>query len=110
MALVGMFHFRKDPSKVGRAYRYAAIASLEGINFFYFTAKRVDFENKVITGLYYENEKWIEKTFPFPDAIINHVGPNTQFQKEIYHKLAKIIPFTSHPVGTKLSVYNRIVE
>ena len=108
MALVGMYHYRKNPCKVGRAYRYAAIASLEGINFFYFTAKRVDFERKIIRGLYYENGEWKEKEFPFPDVIINTVGPITEFQKEIYYKLKKMISFTSYPVGTKLSVYKRI--
>ena len=103
-----MFHFRKDPRKVGRAYRYASVARIEGIDFFYFTSKRVNFESKTIQGLYFESDEWKEKTYPFPDVIINHVGPITNFQKLVYNKLMKIIPFTSYPVGTKLSVYNRI--
>lgn len=108
MSLIGMYHFRKDPNKVGRAYQYAAIASLEGLEFFYFTAKRVDFDKKLIKGLVYKNEEWIEKEFPFPDCIINQVGPITQKEKETYYKLKNEVHFTSFPVGTKLSVYNRI--
>jgi len=108
MSLIGIFHYRKDPSKVSRAYRYASIAKMEGLDIFYFTAKRVDFERKIIKGLIYENGEWIEKEFPFPNVIINHVGPITKFQNEVYNKLKKMIPFTSNPVGTKLSVYNKI--
>ncbi len=108
MSLIGIYHRRKDPNRVGRAYRYASIAKIEGITFFYFTAKGVDFENKVIKGSYYENGKWLEKFYPFPDVIINHTGPITTNQKDVYYKLKKLIPFTSNPVGTKLSVYNKI--
>lgn len=34
MTLIGMLHRRKDPSKVKKAYAYAAIAKLEKISFF----------------------------------------------------------------------------
>jgi hypothetical protein len=104
MSLIGMFHIRKDPNKVGRAYRYASVAHIEGITFFYFTAKRVDFNREIIKGLYYEKGKWLEKEYPFPDVIINHVKPITKKQNEVYYKLIKKVPFTSYPVGPKPSV------
>lgn len=108
MSLIGIYHYRKDPKNYGRAYRYAAIAKLENVDIFYFTSKGVDFDNKTINGFYYDNGKWLEKEFPFPDVIINHVGPITKKQRAIYNKLMKLVPFTSNPVGTKLTVYNKI--
>lgn len=108
MPLIGMFHYRAKPDMVSRAYTYASIAKMEGIEFFFFSSKRVNLETKTIMGLTYEDGKWIEKEYPYPDVIINVVGPKTKKQKDIYYQLKKSIPFTSFPVGTKLSVYNRI--
>ena len=108
MIVIGMFHFRKDPDKVTRAYSYASIAKMEGVEFFYFTAKDVDLSGKKINGSYYDSGKWLKKEFDFPDVIVNVVGPITPKQKEIYYELNKLIPFTAFPVGTKLSVYNKI--
>lgn len=68
MSLIGMFHYRKDPNKVGRAYRYATIAKSEGIDFFYFSSSKVDFEKEIIKGLTLKNGQWIEEEFPFPDV------------------------------------------
>ena len=64
--LIGMFHIRKDPNKVSRAYLYSTIARHEGHDFFYFTAKGVDFEKKEILGKHYSNGRWVTKRFPFP--------------------------------------------
>jgi len=108
MPLIGMFHYRENPEKVTRAYSYAAVAKMEDLDFFFFSSKRVDLERKVIMGLKYEAGKWVEKEYPYPEVIINVVGPITKKQQEIYQTLKKAIPFTSFPVGTKLSVYNRI--
>lgn len=105
---IGMFHYRKNPEEVSRAYLYASIAKMEGIDFFFFSSKDVDFSKKVINGKFYDEGTWKKKEFPFPDVIMNVVGPITPKQTEIYNKLKEYIPFTSFPVGTKMSVYNRI--
>jgi YheC/D like ATP-grasp len=106
--LIGMFHYRKNPEKVSRAYLYSAIAKAEGMDFVYFTSKGVNFNKRIITGYQYEAGEWLMRDFPFPDVIMNIVGPITKKQGDIYHRLKKEIPFTSFPTGTKLSVYNRI--
>ena len=42
MTLIGMLHHRKDPINVRKAYAFAAVAKVEGIDFFYFTPGKVD--------------------------------------------------------------------
>jgi hypothetical protein len=106
--LIGMFHYRKNPEKVSRAYLYSAIAKAEGVDFIYFSSKGVDFNKRTISGYQYEDGEWHAGVVPFPDVIMNVVGPITKKQSEIYNRLKKEIPFTSFSVGTKLSVYNRI--
>lgn len=107
--LIGMFHIRKDPNKVSRAYLYSTIARHEGHDFFYFTAKGVDFEKKKILGKHYSNGRWVTKRFPFPDVVINAANQNTPFQEETEDRLKTLLPFTSHPVGTKANVYRKIL-
>jgi hypothetical protein len=105
-----MFHKRKDPNKVSRAYLYSAIVKNEGAEFCYFTARNVNFKEKTIKGKYYEDGVWKEKIFPFPDVIINAANQNTPRQDLAERKLKELIPFTSYPVGTKTSVYRRIIK
>ncbi|HHX81076.1 MAG TPA: YheC/YheD family protein [Acholeplasmataceae bacterium] len=107
--LIGMFHIRKDPNKVSRAYLYSAIARQEGHEFFYFTARGVNFEKRKILGKHYQNGKWKTKIFPFPDVIINAANQDSAFQDETENRLKTLIPFTSYPVGTKTNVYSKII-
>lgn len=110
MVIIGMLHHRKDPINVKKAYTYAVVAKAEGANFFYFTLGKVNIETEKILGKAYENGEWIEKEFPFPDVIYNasvHVSDKTQ---QIFDYLYDRIPFTSHSIGDKLSVYNRIKQ
>jgi hypothetical protein len=106
--IIGMYHIRKDPRKVTRTYLYAAIAKMEGFTFYYFTAKDVDFENRVINGKYYHHGRWKRNEFPFPDVIMNIAYPVNEKQLEIYNKLKEEIPFTSYSVGNKEEVYRRL--
>lgn len=106
--IIGLLHIRKDPKKVSRAYLYAAIAKLEGVELFYFTSKDVDFNEKTINGFFNENGKWVKRITCFPDVVINVGGPNTLKQTMIFDRLSRYVPFTSYKVGTKLSVYERI--
>jgi hypothetical protein len=108
--LIGMLHNRKDPNKVSRAYLYSAIAKLEGADFFYFTTKGVDFQERYIKGMYYDKGRWKRKLFPFPDVVINAANQKTRKQNEVYYELEKMIPYTSYPVGSKVYVYKKLAK
>ncbi|PIC79175.1 alpha-L-glutamate ligase [Sporosarcina sp. P18a] len=108
MVTVGMLHSRKHPSKVDKAFAWAAVAKMEGVNFYYFSPQGVNFEANVISGYVYEEGQWIEQDMKFPDVIYNACGMKTDEDIEVYTKLSKIVPFTSHSVGNKMSVYRRI--
>lgn len=108
MTLIGMLHHRADPNNVKKAYAYAAVAKAEGVDFFYFTPGKVNIEQEKILGKAYENGQWIEKEFPFPDAIYNASAPVSEKAEQIVDYLNDRIPFTSHSIGDKLSVYKRI--
>ncbi|MGE7917598.1 YheC/YheD family protein [Viridibacillus sp. NPDC093762] len=104
MVTVGMLYYRKNPLKVKRAYFCAAVAKMEGIEFYYFSPRNVKFEDKIIHGYVYENGNWLQKEMPFPDVIYNPSSLKTSYQKKLYSQLKKIIPFTSHPIGNKMKV------
>lgn len=110
MVTVGMLHYRKNPAKVKKAYTCAAVAKMEGIEFYYFSPNSVIFEEEIIHGYVYENGNWLQKEMAFPDVIYNASGMKTLPQKKIYRKLKKLIPFTSYPVGNKMKVYRKIKE
>ncbi|PLS17463.1 alpha-L-glutamate ligase [Bacillus sp. M6-12] len=110
MTLIGMLHHRADPNKVRRAYAYSVVAGAEGINFFYFTPGMVNITNETIAGKVYENGRWVDKTFPFPDAIYNASYAASEKADVIFNHLFERIPFTSHSIGNKLSVYQRIEQ
>ncbi len=103
-----MLHHRADPNNVKKAYAYAAVAKAEGVNFFYFTPGKVNIKQQKILGKAYENGQWIEKEFPFPDVIYNASYPVSDKAERIVDYLSDRIPFTSHSIGNKLTVYNRI--
>lgn len=108
MTLIGMLHHRLDPNNVKKVYAYAAVAKVEGISFFYFTPGKVNIEKQYILGKIYENGEWIEKEFPFPDVIFNASYPVSDKAEQIVDYLSDRIPFTSHSIGDKLTVYKRI--
>lgn len=103
-----MLHHRADPNNVKKAYAYAAVAKAEGVNFFYFTAGKVNIKQRIIIGKAYENGKWVEKGFPFPDVIYNASYPTSDKGERIVDYLFDRIPFTSQSIGNKSSVYNKI--
>ena len=108
MILIGMLHHRAEPEKVKKAYAYAVVAKAEGVEFFYFTPGKVDIENQKINGKYYENGVWIDKDYPFPDVIYNASYPLSEKAERTVDYLSERIPFTSHSIGNKSSVQNRI--
>ncbi|WP_235848384.1 YheC/YheD family protein [Litchfieldia alkalitelluris] len=110
MILIGMLHHRQDPNTVIKSYAYAAVAKAEGVNFIYFTPGMVDSENKKINGLILENGKWKKQKSRFPDVIYNDGSPEKLAKsKEVIKELQNEgIPFTTHSIGNKWSVYQRI--
>lgn len=111
MTLIGMLHHRKDPNTVIKSYAYAVVAKAEGARFFYFSPGEVNFVNRSIRGQVYENGKWIERMMPFPDVIYNAGSPEKLAKsKEIIQKLKNEIPFTTHSIGNKWNVAERLKE
>lgn len=105
---IGYFHTRKNPDKIRKLYAFNAVAKAEGIEFFYFTPRRVNLSARTIRGLVYENGGWVKKSFPFPDAIYNDGYPKYQWGAEIIDELYKSIPHTSHSIGDKMTVYRML--
>jgi hypothetical protein len=103
-----MLSHRKDPRTVFKSYAYAAAAKMEGVGFYFFSPGKVKFDDQSIEGWIYENGQWIQKRMPFPDVIYNASPPQTEKQEEVVDRLSGIIPFTSHSIGSKLDVYQKI--
>lgn len=110
MTTVGMLSHRKDPKTVYRSYAYAAAAKMEGVGFVFFSPGEVNFSEKTIYGWMYEKGEWLQRKVPFPDVIFNTSSAMTDKQEAVIDQLNQEIPFTSHAVGDKISVYNRIME
>ena len=111
MTLIGMLHHRKDPTTVIKSYAYAAVAKAEGAKFFYFSPGTVNFVNRSIKGQVYEDGKWVARIMPFPDVIYNAGSPEKLVKsKEIIQKLKKEIPFSTHSIGNKWNVNERLKE
>ncbi|MEK4229081.1 YheC/YheD family protein [Solibacillus sp. FSL H8-0538] len=111
MTIIGMLHHRLDPKTVIKSYAYAAVARAEGVQFFYFTPKSVNFDDRTIKGKVYEDGQWQERVMPFPDVIYNAGSPEKlAVSKEIIAKLKEEIPFTTNSIGNKWNVVNRLNE
>ncbi|WP_332651462.1 YheC/YheD family protein [Lysinibacillus sp. 54212] len=106
-----MLHHRIDPTTVLKSYAFAAVAKAEGVNFFYFTPRSVNFTDRTIKGKVLENGAWQEKILPFPDVIYNAGSPEKlAVSKDIINKLKEEIPFTTHSIGNKWNVTRRLQE
>lgn len=111
LVTIGMLHHRLDPTTVLKSYAFAAVAKAEGVNFYYFTPRRVNFNNRTINGKVLENGTWHEKTMPFPDVIYNAGSPEKlAVSKDIIDQLKAEIPFTTHSIGNKWNVTKRLQE
>ncbi|GHH99559.1 YheC/YheD family endospore coat-associated protein [Neobacillus kokaensis] len=110
MVLIGMLHHRKHPDMVKKAYPFAAVAKMEGIDFIYFPFDGVDFEQNVVSGWVYEKGGWIREQREFPTVIINSCNPKTTEHSLILQRLKSVAVFTSFPVGSKLKVYKKVMK
>src|SRR5690554_264352 len=109
MILIGMLHHRRNPIKVKKSYAYAAVAKAEGAELLFFSPGRVDLDQKIINGYMYKDGKWQEVKSRFPDVIYNAGSPDKlKEQQRVIDNLKSNIPFTTHSIGNKLSVYYRL--
>lgn len=107
MITIGLLR-KKLPSSgkpTSTAKACAIIAELEGCQFFHFTPDDVDFTKKEIRGKVFQNRKWIDGTFPFPDIVINDTAKKLA---HFYDKLEREVIFTTQKQGSKLEVYEKI--
>jgi len=107
VTLIGYMHHRSDPIKVRHAYAFAAVASAEGLDFIYFTPGKIDTEKQTVQGWVYQNGHWMEKTTRFPEAVYNEALQSEKHWPKIQNMRRKV-PFTSHAIGDKMSVYERL--
>lgn len=110
MVTIGYLHYRKRPVKSNKAYAFASVAKAEGAELLYFSPGAVDFQNRKINGYKYIKGRWRKITSEFPDVIYNASGLSTARQEEIVDKLMAEIPFTSHAIGSKMTVFNHLVK
>jgi len=101
--IIAVMHWRKHPSKVSRMYPLAAICKLEGVDFYYFTPRHVNFENKTVRGYHYD-DGWKKKTFPFPDIVLNSSRLRTTKQIEVRRRLKNYVLFSESKIGSKKAV------
>ena len=111
MTTIGMLHHRRDPETVIKSYAYAAVAKAEGVSFFYFSPNNVNFINRTIRGKVLEDGAWKDRIMPFPDVIYNAGSPEKlALSKEVVNELRKEIPFTTHSIGNKWNITERLIE
>ena len=108
MPLIGFLHYRANPRRVRKAYAFAAIDRAEGVDFVYFTPGKVNLQDGTVLGKVLENGDWAEMTVPLPDVIYNEALSNSERSQEIVDLLRERVPFTSHSIGDKVTVYNKV--
>jgi YheC/D like ATP-grasp len=108
MKMVGMLHHRTQPHGVKKAFACAAAAKMKGIPFCYFTYSGVNTKDKKINGWMYEEGKWKKKKLNYPGIVINLSNPKTKKQSIVTKELKGHCIFTSHSVGNKMKVYNKL--
>lgn len=106
MIKVGMLRQFNKPNTLVLA---AAIAAkMLEMEFFFFNPKNIDFDRMVISGLFYEDGQWIRKETSFPDVVDN--SPARKVNRQIYARLEEILPFTTHRIGNKDTIYKRLKQ
>lgn len=108
---VGMLVSEKEINELTVACAY--VANYENVNFYYFTPKDIDFDEKLIRGYFYENYEWIPKVVPYPDVIYDRLRlRGIKGFNFVYEELDEI-PITNEFYGDsidKLEVYNKLKE
>lgn len=108
--LIGYMHYRKKPMELNRAYAFAAVAKAEGAELLFFSPGAIDFQKRKISGYIYNNGEWVDTVSEYPDVVCNVVGFSRDKQVEAIERLQKEVPFTSYSIGSKMTVYNNLVD
>jgi len=106
--LIAYMHYRKSPVGLNRAYAFAAAALAEGVELLYFSPGAVDFDKHTIKGYQYVDGEWKQVISPYPDVIYNTNSFVREKQAEAVERLREKIPFTSHSIGSKVTVYHNL--
>lgn len=85
------------------------IGASMGVDIFFFRPRDVDFENRTIRGLFFDEDAWHQSMYEFPDVIYNHL-PLSDADKELFNLLATEIPFTTHRIGNKNVVLRQLAQ
>ncbi|MBM7650132.1 hypothetical protein JOC78_003116 [Bacillus ectoiniformans] len=86
MTVIGMLGSCKHPDMMIQVYSYAAVAKMEGAEFFYFTEDHVKAEERIIEGYVYEDGQWKVQSCPFPGTVIladPHLAVSQRVMKEL---------------------------
>lgn len=86
---------------------FITVAQNRGHKAYVFNARGVDFDAKIIKGRTLINGVVKDIDFEFPEIIQNRLAVKKE-DKEIYLRLAELIPFTSNRIGTKHQVYEKM--
>ncbi|WP_418790880.1 YheC/YheD family protein [Phosphitispora sp. TUW77] len=88
--VIGVLTFAGHVPNALKFYKAYARAARNCGMLYVFKGKSIDVQNQVIEGYYYSNRenRWIEASFPFPDAVIDKCYPNAYIS---HARLEKII-------------------
>ncbi|MFS0750585.1 YheC/YheD family protein [Oceanobacillus sp. 1P07AA] len=108
---IGMLVLEKGVKDLEVACAY--VAEYEGIEFFYFTPKDIDYDEMLIRGHFYKNKKWMPKLVNYPDAVYDRLRLKGRKGYNIVYEELEGIPFTNEFFGnsiSKLEVYNKLAS
>ncbi|MFA1822274.1 YheC/YheD family protein [Virgibacillus oceani] len=91
----------------------AYVAKYEDVNFYLFNPKDIDFDEMLIRGHFYENNKWVEKIVEYPDVIYDRLRLRGIKGYNLVYQELDGIPFTNEFYGnsiSKLEVYDKLTE
>lgn len=108
--LIGMLTdtVESSPLKIACAY----VAFYENADFFYFTPNDIDYERRLIAGLFYQNNEWIPQLVRYPDVIYDRLRlRGFDVAARVYDEFAGT-PFTNERPGnsmSKLEAYDKLL-
>lgn len=88
----------------------AMVAKEYGVDTLFFNTDQIDFKDKLIHGLAFQNGEWRNKVSYYPDVVYNDIP--LRKDEGIYNQLEKEgMPFTTHRLGSdKLSLQQKFSQ
>ncbi|TFE04051.1 YheC/YheD family protein [Jeotgalibacillus salarius] len=113
--MVGVYNDRKHPLDIltkDRVKSYVQQAAEQGVALFFFGIDDVNVERSEVSGTFYEHGKWIEKVTSFPALVLNDssTSPDKVKNRDKELVLRTEVPFISHLIEDKLSIYQKMKE